>query len=561
MNLSSLFLQGNKTYIDGNGKELSSSALEQGLKNGLEEISGKTAGQTVSGEVIESNGNEVLIAIGKHQLLRARLEGSMQVETGRQMTFAIKNTGNAKVLLSPLFENMGNDPNISKALQAAGIPETDLTVKTVQLMMQEGMSIDKNSLQQMIRLVNLNPQAELETLVQLSRLHIPVTEDTIFQFQAYKNYEHQISESLLQIADSLTETVQGMLGEGNIEDGFALYKDVLSLLSGKTAQESAAAHGNNEAELVNTAQNVNSNALDDAAVQAGIKKEAVFLPEEGVLMEQDDIHEPALNKESLQHITEQLKQAGVPQEMIEGLSNQKVTSQELINQLNNLLNNGHFTPRQKEGLLKLFGSKEFGKLMKNELTRQWFLEPQEVAQENKVEHLYERLNSQMNRLSQMLEQALKMDSPLAKTVANVSGNIDFMNQLNQMFTYVQIPLKLQGKEANGELYVYTNKKNLAKKDGQVSALLHLDMEHLGSVDVHVSLIGQKAATKFYLEDDSSLDLIAQHIELLNQRLEKRGYSMNAEFLHKDQSGNIIEEMIRKDKNISVLSGYSFDARA
>lgn len=558
MNLSSLFLQGNKTYIDGNGKELSSSALEQGLKNGLEEISGKAAGQTVSGEVIESNGNEVLIAIGKHQLLRARLEGSMQVETGRQMTFAIKNTGSAKVLLSPLFENMGNDPNISKALQAAGIPETDLTVKTVQLMMQEGMSIDKNSLQQMIRLVNLNPQAELETLVQLSRLHIPVTEDTVFQFQAYKNYEHQISESLLQIADSLTDTVQGMLSEGMTEDGFALYKDVLSLLSGKTVEDSVVKHENNQAEPVNNAQN--GNMLDEA-VQAGIKKEAVFLTEEGGLAEQGDTQEPALTKESLQHITEQLKQAGIPREMLEGLSNQKLTSQELINQLNNLLNNGHFTTRQKEGLLKLFGSKEFSKLIKSELTRQWFLEPQEVAQENKVEHLYERLNSQMNRLNQMLEQALKTDSPLAKTVANVSGNIDFMNQLNQMFTYVQIPLKLQGKEANGELYVYTNKKNLAKKDGQVSALLHLDMEHLGSVDVHVSLIDQKAATRFYLEDDSSLDLIEQHIELLNQRLEKRGYSMNAEFLHKDQSGNIIEEMIRKDKNISVLSGYSFDARA
>lgn len=558
MNLSSLFLQGNKTYIDGNGKELSSSALEQGLKNGLEEISGKAAGQTVSGEVIESNGNEVLIAIGKHQLLRARLEGSMQVETGRQMTFAIKNTGSSKVLLSPLFENMGNDPNISKALQAAGIPETDLTVKTVQLMMQEGMSIDKNSLQQMIRLVNLNPQAELETLVQLSRLHIPVTEDTVFQFQAYKNYEHQISESLLQIADSLTDTVQGMLSEGMTEDGFALYKDVLSLLSGKTAEDSVVKHENNQAEPVNNAQN--GNMLEEA-VQAGIKKEAVFLPEEGGLAEQGDTQEPALTRESLQHITEQLKQAGIPREMLEGLSNQKLTSQELINQLNNLLNNGHFTTRQKEGLLKLFGSKEFSKLIRSELTRQWFLEPQEVAQENKVEHLYERLNSQMNRLNQMLEQALKTDSPLAKTVANVSGNIDFMNQLNQMFTYVQIPLKLQGKEANGELYVYTNKKNLAKKDGQVSALLHLDMEHLGSVDVHVSLIDQKAATRFYLEDDSSLDLIAQHIELLNQRLEKRGYSMNAEFLHKDQSGNIIEEMIRKDKNISVLSGYSFDARA
>ena len=122
--------------------------------------------------------------------------------------------------------------------------------------------------------------------------------------------------------------------------------------------------------------------------------------------------------------------------------------------------------------------------------------PEEVAEEKSVDKLYERLNNQMNRLNQALSQSARADTPLAKTVANVSNNINFMNQLNQMFTYVQIPLKMQGQNANGELFVYTNKKSLAKKDGSVSALLHLDMEHLGSVDVHVSMTSQKVATKF-----------------------------------------------------------------
>ncbi|MDE7009086.1 MAG: flagellar hook-length control protein FliK, partial [Lachnospiraceae bacterium] len=175
--------------------------------------------------------------------------------------------------------------------------------------------------------------------------------------------------------------------------------------------------------------------------------------------------------------------------------------------------------------------------------------------------LYERLNSQMKQLSQALSQTAKADTPLARTIANVSNNIDFMNQMNQVFTYVQLPLKMQGRDANGELYVYTNKKNLAKKDGTVSALLHLDMEHLGIVDVHVALTDQKVATKFYLKDESALDMIADHIELLNERLQKRGYSMNAQFLTKEEDTNMMEEILDQNKNISVLAGYSFDARA
>lgn len=47
------------------------------------------------------------------------------------------------------------------------------------------------------------------------------------------------------------------------------------------------------------------------------------------------------------------------------------------------------------------------------------------------------------------------------------------------------------------------------------------MEYLGSVDVHVTLSqGQKVATKFYLQDDAALDLIAEHIDLLNDLAEQ-----------------------------------------
>ena len=158
-------------------------------------------------------------------------------------------------------------------------------------------------------------------------------------------------------------------------------------------------------------------------------------------------------------------------------------------------------------------------------------------------------------------QTVKADSPIFRSVQNIRENVEFMNQLNQMFAYVQIPLKMQGKEATGELFVYTNKKSLAKKDGAVSALLHLDMEYLGSVDVHVTLVDQKVSTKFYLKDDSALDLIASNIEILNQRLEKRGYSMDAQFLNKDDDRTVMDEILDQNKGASILAGYSFDARA
>ena len=237
----------------------------------------------------------------------------------------------------------------------------------------------------------------------------------------------------------------------------------------------------------------------------------------------------------------------------------KLSGNELLAEVGRLLSEDEAV--DKEALFKLLDGKEFKQVLKNEMNRQWLLMPEEVAEENSVDKLYERLNNQIKQLQQALSQTVKSDTPLAKTVANVSGNIEFMNQLNQIFTYVQLPLKMQNQSANGELFVYTNKKSLAKKDGTVSALLHLDMEHLGSIDVHISLTEQKVATKFYLKDNSALDLIEANIDLLNNRLNQRGYSVSAQFLKQEEDGSVMDEILKQNKNVSILAGYSFDARA
>ena len=158
----------------------------------------------------------------------------------------------------------------------------------------------------------------------------------------------------------------------------------------------------------------------------------------------------------------------------------------------------------------------------------------------------------------------KADSAGAKSVQNLQNNVDFMNQMNQLFTYVQLPLKMTGNEAHGDLYVYTNKKSLAKKDGNVSALLHLDMEHLGPLDVYVTMQQNinKVSTNFTVQDEGTLNLIAKHIHILNERLEARGYSMKANFQVKEDSvTNMMQEILDQNKNISVLSKTSFDMRA
>ena len=570
MRLSSLFVQGNQSYIDGNGREMDSASLEQNLKNGMEEIASKQPGQSVTGEVIEKNGSDILLAIGKNQMLRAKLDAGIPVEEGQMMTFSIKNASGAKVILSPLYANTGNDPNVSKALQMAGIPENALTGKMVQTMMQEGMSIDRDSLSRMLRVVSANPEANVETVVQLSRLEIPVTENTLFQMEAYKNLEHQITDGIFEIADALQNTAAVMINDGDAEGAVSLYREILSLLSeGESVQPQA----EGEAQI-----SVGLPLEETLPLKEAVRLLNEFLNGDALQPDKEIVEENALLRESgLQ--TEKGQEFLGQQKIESGLQTEGQQRAEssiqadggtplktigvLLERLEKALLSDEIAPHQRESISRLFSGKEFQQAIKNEMIKQWLLTPEDVGKEHKAEELYEKLNSQLSRFRQTLNQSVGADTSLARSVSNLSGNIDFMNQMNQMFTYIQLPLKLQSQEANGELYVYTNKKNLAKKDGEVSALLHLDMEHLGSVDVYVSMKDTKVSTQFRLKDDSALDLIAGHIDLLNERLNKRGYTMNASFVKKgeEETGSVMEEILKQDKNISILSGYSFDARA
>lgn len=211
---------------------------------------------------------------------------------------------------------------------------------------------------------------------------------------------------------------------------------------------------------------------------------------------------------------------------------------------------------------------QFEEAFQKALTSKWLLAPQDVAGKEQVKELYEQVLRQTIQMQKILESAGKQDSTAMKSLRNVERNVEFLNELNQHFAYVQLPLKMSEQNAHGDLYVYTNKKGFAGRDGAVTAFLHLGMDHLGEMDIYVALQQNKVSTKFYLEDDSIIDFLEGHMEELDARLAGKGYSMKSELLHKDHEdgGNVFDQMLADSKSAGaapmvMLSRQSFDARA
>lgn len=633
-------------------------------------------GQTISGEIVSRNGSEVQIRLSEDILLNARVDRNLNIEVGKNMTFEVKNNGSS-LTLRPLFTNVATDINVLKALDMAGLPANAASIDMTQQLMAAGMSVNRNSLQQIFREINGFPQVEISDIINLHKLQMPVNEANLNQMAAYRNLDHQLTQGMDTILEALPEVFDSMMAEGDTAGAVKLYQDVLQLvqenggqilteegqaISGQIlTEEGQAVSGQIPAEGTAGLSGTGGMAGEPGGLSGAVFTEGVFIEKEiiaengagagpvagaenGLLADTETIRAHVQEKQAeaeaeilpsggagpkgtaeitlsdeiaakgeaapgagraaagnqaaggAESAAQMLPENGIrepiPAELRIPAANNALALLDSIRMppgessgirsqilqfaqgemdagrffavLNSLAEGARFSTGSMKLLEKMFSEPKFRSLLSDHLKSGWMLRPEEVAAPGKVGEMYRRLDSQLRSLGSALENAGQTGSTAYRAVSSMSQNIDFLQQLNQMYTYVQLPLRLQQRDTQGELYVYTNKKKLSSQDGTVSALLHLDMEHLGPVDVHVSLKGSKVNTRFYLRDDDMIDFMAQHMDVLTKRLQKRGYDCSCSMVLREKGESEatkggLEPVLRQNKGI-MLSHYAFDVR-
>lgn len=509
-------------------------------------------GQTLRGEVVSREGNNAQIRLLQDVLIDAKVDADIRLELGQNITFQVKNNGQV-LNLSPLFTNMATEGTVLKALDMASIPVNETTVAMTKQLMDAGLPIDKNTLQQIWHESNAFPDAAIEDIVNLHRLGLPVTGENITQMASYRNLTHQLTEGIADAAESLTNTLQGLVENGDIEQAATIYSEILDLLLPE-----------NE-----TGENIKGQPVavplpdPEQAATAGETEDSLSQPKTTVVTEETSETTVPTQKTVVEERPEDT--TGVMQIKKGDTATQKTQQTEELPQLQTLqklLKQGLET-KDTSSLRNLLQNPKVTELPGKLLLDRWSIRPEDVESAEKVEELYQKLGKQLKGLSGLLEENGQSSSSACQTVANLSRNVDFLQQINQTYAYIQLPLRLhQGEHKTGELFVYTNKKNLARKDGQVSALLHLDMEHLGPVDVYVALQDTKVSTKFYVQNDEILDYLEANMDVLTERLKKRGYDCKCETnlrTQMQQTAQAMAPLLKTEGSVPVAQ-YAFDVR-
>lgn len=576
LNLSGFFQPG-ISQTDGTYR-VSQTGTERALPVG-EELH-LSSGQVISGEITERNGEDVQIRLSTSDaVLHARMEQEMAASVGEQVTFEVKKGGDGLVMLRPLFQNMAQESTALSALSQAGIEAGEKSLQMVFSMMQEGMSVSREALQGMYKQVAFLEAGEIPAAVQMSRLQIPITNENLQQFMAYQNYEHQLSSAVMQIADEIPASVEQLFASGETGEGTALIGKLLQIFEGKMPEEANVLTEAGELPAavtedisilpesekeVQTKESLEGNQADTAIDKGMVKKtvkQAVDLPEGAQPLEASSIEETEGNipKADRIQLAKLAESAGAQPETINRLLSGEMDFQKLSELVRELAQQAG-APLEQQAVKELFLSKAFQKIFRAQIGKQWTLTEPLQVEKQEVQRLYDRLNEQSRAITRALSEAVRGETQLGRSVSNLRENLDFMNQLNQLYQYVQLPLKLGGQQANGELYVYTNKKNLAKKNGNVSAFLHLDMEHLGAVDVYVAMQQNKIQTNFRLADEKSLLLLEKNMDLLTSRLQEKGYDTTSSVTLLEEPKSAMEKILETDRNISVIGRQSFDVR-
>ncbi|MBQ9984508.1 MAG: flagellar hook-length control protein FliK [Lachnospiraceae bacterium] len=589
-------------------KQTQSSSAVAALKEGV----------VFKGEVLNIVDDKITITLEDKAQLIARLQEGVELGVGDRLLFAVKENNASQILIKPLFDSLHSAQTqvLERALDAAGLSPTEKNFSAAKELMDAGLPVDKGN---MVKLLSQSMKFEgtsMQTLVGLNKMNIPVTEGNIAQYERYQGMQHQLSGDISMAADGMASFTQAfpegtssstlvnvanqILDMFTMEQGTdgtnqtANLSDVAMLAEAQLSEKltEGGAVSKEQGTLSNTNATVQilgaggevTTAMAAEGSTVPIDGNAVSL-ENGMLSNQDDeliesrteaeqagkdngklsvslsqiTENTGLTKEGVTQLSNLLNKAGLSGEQLQTLYQNSNSPEELMKNMLQMLN---ASTGNEQAVRNVLDSNEFRKILSDIVKRNWALNPKDMKDPKEIDELYERIVKQSKTFENMISNSGGEPKQFEQSFQNMRQNMQFMEQLNNQMIYAQMPLKLSNQNANSELYVYADKRKLAQKKDGISVMLHLDMDNLGQTDIHVTLTGSNVNARFYLNEQESVDIVAENINQLAKQLANRGFSLTNEVIKRqpqESINKVVDEVIDENAERSIKR-YTFDAR-
>jgi hypothetical protein len=220
-------------------------------------------------------------------------------------------------------------------------------------------------------------------------------------------------------------------------------------------------------------------------------------------------------------------------------------------------------PLQKQDVAAaLLSSSQYQKLLSEAFHEKWTLPQDKLSDKDSVTALYQNLQEDLNKLSELVRlskdtsETLRLQEP----VKNMQDNLEFLKNLNEVFTCLQLPVRFKEQDIHSDLYVFTKKDALKGRKESLNVLLHLDMPNLGPLNVHLHLDHNQVTAGFFPEESSAGRLISRYLPDLTEALQKKGYGFHAKVETAYVKPDFTKDFIEQNSVEHNITRYTFDIR-
>ena len=495
-------------------------------------LEGLMDGETTSvrGKVLDLRQNMISLQLPDGGKLDARTETTLPLSIGDTAEFLVTGKDGKVVTLKLAQSEAPADDQtqkiVTKALEAAGITKTERSEAVARELLGKGQPVNEANIKRFLALSAKNPDVPIRELVLLDTAKIPLTKENI---QIYKDFGN--SEPVAEFAAAVSELSEAVeaLPDGALKEEFA--EELKSIVKELIPGEETAA---NETET--------QGSVKEGTAAETAKEAAVEMPGTARDANNADIKETAVEKPQAEETKPEAQ--ATPQKA------------------------GTDTPDVPKAEVP---DRDAAGRSANKIHRELHMPPKDFSDSENVKKLYEKLDKASERLKKLEERIMSHTNEEGKEGAlkqpqthasRLSSTLKFMDSVNSIFPYVQLPIKLKEENARGDLYVY-EKKRAIKPGDTVSALLHLALDNLGDTDILIKLTGNNAVITISASTDESREVFESEIPPLKEALGKKGYSLNCDVNVRDAEEEKAPLLTRflEAHSPSTVSRFSFDMRA
>lgn len=544
-----------------NAKPQDSTATPVNIINN--QLAATQEGQVFQGIILDVTNKQVKIALDANNVIQAKMAEALTLNIGDELSFVVKENNGQSVYIKPIDNQLQNIKNnvLTKILEQNNLSPSDKNYQIAEGLMNHNMPLDRGSMQRIIQQSFKYPDAEIDNLINMNKLGIPVNESTINQYQDMLDNNHQLSGNIAEFSKSVVAVIDelaisyetGNIGENTFTDKI---NSILNIISdGQDKVSSVMKNEINEAYIKDTNTellNVNSEEL------------RTEFNHSNSLLADELSQKLGLDKGALEVILKSFSKAGVSHKLLEGVTKESATPMQLINNIYELADNIQVADGDKL-IIEIMKSKSFQGLLTDSIIKKFSLNTESMEDPKELSELYKSIYDKTDRLiNSFSDNSGGLSEHMKDSGRAMQERMDFVQNLNEMFGYAQMPVTISGKDMNSELYVYMNKNSRKDLSKEVSALLHLDMIYLGATDVHVSLNGSTVHTRFYVDDEISANIIDEHMTMLEKAINNAGFRLTNEVVTRESKGSstgnkVVDEVLGTDLEQSIRR-YSFDVK-